>query len=372
MDSTGLNSKFALSFWQQKQAAMLSYFSSLDYLINLHTLVTRLIDGNIDPVLDQAKSQGRHAVLVDERWGTRDTSQNWSNNGWPYLKNLQNSLARDIAERGLGKYAMTSVNEYFRGMDQFSLDWMTPDEEDAFNQESQKISDWASPIDHTMADWMTKAWNDYYFACEYPVFASRFDQVPRFRVLTDIAYTTGVIPEQTGIYVAKNDPHAALQFAWSGKHGRELRKATTFNELGLAAFGAVGRQDLWFSDEKMFKFTTSPPYAKLFHDDVIWKDGPHPNLAPSAVARRAFTTRDADWYLVEPIGGEFDKLTDLDTPETVKPGPRIIGGEKCMEPGFYFAPSRPGSRRYLARNETAPNFDSQYGQTIWQWDSNQS
>lgn len=372
MNSAGLNSKLALSPWQQKQAAMLCYFSSLEYLISLHTLVTRLIDGNIDPVLDQAKSQGRDAVLVDERWGTRDTSQNWSNNGWPYLKSLQNSLAKQIAERALGKYAMAPVNQYFRGMDQFSLSWMTPDEEDIFNEERQKISDWASPINYTMADWMSKAWNDYYFACQYPVFTACFDQIPKFRVRTDIAYPTGIIPEQTGIYVAKNDPHAAPQFAWSGKDGRELRKATTFNELGLAALAAVGRNDLWFSNEKMFKFTTSPAYAKVFHDDVIWADGPHPNLAPSAVARRAFTTRDADWYLVEPIEGEFDKLVDLDAPETVKLGPRIIGGQKCVEPGFYFSPSRPDSRRYLAMNEIAPTFDTQYGQTFWQWDSNQT
>lgn len=372
MNSDRLNSKLALSPWQQKQAAMLTYYSSLEYLISLHTLVTRLIDGNIDPVLDQAKSQGRDAVLVDERWGTRDTSQNWSNNGWPYLKGLQDLLAKQIAERPLGKYAMAPVNESFRGMDQFSLGWMTPDEEDAFDEERQKISDWASPINYTMADRMVKAWNDFYFACHYPAFACRFDRIPRFRIRTDIAYPTGVIPKQTGIYIAKDDPHAALQFAWCGKHGRELRQATTFNELGLAAFAAVGRRDLWFSDEKMFKFTTSPPYAKLFHDDVIWNDGPHPSLAPSAVARRAFTKHDADWYLLERIEGESDHLADLEISEAVKLGPRITGGEKCVEPGFYFSPSRPDSRRYLAKDQLAPSFDTGYGQTFWQWDASQT
>jgi len=365
MDST----EKKLTSWKQKQAAMLACFSSTEYLVHLHKLVIHLINGNVEPVLDRAESQGRDAILVDERWGTRDTAQNWSSNAWPFLKNLQVSLSKNIAERASGKFMKTPVHEYFRGMDQFSLDWMTPDEEAAFNVERQRINTWASPIDLTMSDLMSKGWNDYYFAYDYPEFASRFDQVPRFRIRTDIICPTGVIPKQTGIYIAKNDPHAALQFAWSGKEGRPLRKATTFNELGLAALAAVGRDDLWFSDDKMFKFTTSPPYAQLFHDDVIWSDGPHPNLAPSAVARRAFTTRDCDWYLVEPIEGEFDRLADLGTPAQAKHGPRIVGGEQCVEPGFYFSPSRPNSRRYFAKGEIAPVFDTQYGKTFWQWDS---
>jgi len=101
---------------------MLTYYSSLEYLISLHTLVTRLIDGNIDPVLDQAKSQGRDAVLVDERWGTRDTSQNWSNNGWPYLKGLQDLLARQIAERPLGNMPWRRSTNLFAAWISFPWD----------------------------------------------------------------------------------------------------------------------------------------------------------------------------------------------------------------------------------------------------------
>jgi len=73
--------------------------------------------------------------------------------------------------------------------------------------------------------------------------------------------------------------------------------------------------------------------------------------------------------LVEPIEGEFDRLADLGTPAQAKHGPRIVGGEQCVEPGFYFSPSRPNSRRYFAKGEIAPVFDTQYGKTFWQWDS---
>lgn len=361
-----------LNPWHQKQAAMLFYFSSLDYLITLHRLVTQLINGNVEPILDQAEFQGRDSLLIDGRWGTRDTSKNWSNNAWPFLKNLQASLARDISERRLGKFKKTAVFEYFRGMDEFSLAWMTPDEEKAFNAVRQIIGDWASPIDITMSDRVTKNWNDYYFAWDYPSFAARFDRISRFRIRTDIVYPTGAIPQQTGIYISRENPYAALQFSWSGKEGRPLRKAVIFNEIGLAALASVGRKALWFNDEKMFKFTTSPPYADLFHDDVIWSDGPHPRLAASAVARKAFTTCNSEWYLIEPIEGEFDQLSSLDTLESVESAARIVGGEKCMEAGFYFSPSHSNSRRYFGKGEVAPAFDSQYGQTFWQWDSDQN
>jgi hypothetical protein len=106
-------------------------------------------------------------------------------------------------------------------------------------------------------------------------------------------------------------------------------------------------------------------------DDVIWTDGPHPDLAPAAVARKAFTERASEWYLVEPIEGVFDNLADLDNVEPVEQVRRIAGGEKCIEPGFYFAPSMPNSRRYLAKGEVAPAFASHYGETFWQWDGNQ-
>lgn len=56
------------------------------------------------------------------------------------------------------------------------------------------------------------------------------------------------------------------------------------------------------------------------------------------------------------IEGEFDSLADLETSETVKVGPRIAGGEQCVEPGFYFSPSRPGSHR-----PSRPNMVKRYG-----------
>ncbi len=107
-----------LTAWQSIQAAMLYQFSSTDYLKNLHTIVTSLVDGVVDPLLELAKVQGRDWVIENDRWGKRDTSENWENNAWPHLKDLQLSLARDIARRTFGEYEKTAVNECLRAAEQ--------------------------------------------------------------------------------------------------------------------------------------------------------------------------------------------------------------------------------------------------------------
>lgn len=57
-----------LSAWQRKQAAMLSHFASLEYLKNLHRMVSEAIDGFIEPLLSLAKQQRRDSILINPRW----------------------------------------------------------------------------------------------------------------------------------------------------------------------------------------------------------------------------------------------------------------------------------------------------------------
>src|SRR5438874_229187 len=90
---------FPLTSWHKAQAAMLYHYSSLDYLKGLHRLVSSLMDGVIDPLIELAKTQGRDAVLANARWGNRDTVQNWANNAWPFLSDFRQSLTEDIALR---------------------------------------------------------------------------------------------------------------------------------------------------------------------------------------------------------------------------------------------------------------------------------
>lgn len=74
---------------------MLYEYSSIEYLTKLIQLVNQLIVGIVDPVLTAAAAQGWDALLKSPRWRIRDTPENWANNAWPFLKELQASLAKD-------------------------------------------------------------------------------------------------------------------------------------------------------------------------------------------------------------------------------------------------------------------------------------
>jgi hypothetical protein len=50
---------------------------------------------------------------------------------------------------------------------------------------------------------------------------------------------------------------------------------------------------------------------------------------------------------------------------------RIEGGQACTQAGYWFTPAQINSRRYFKEGEIMPVFDSNYGSTIWQLDSNQ-
>jgi hypothetical protein len=364
---------FELTSWQKKQAAMLYFYSSEQYLATLHKMVRDLVNGLVDPMLDLARAQGRDSVLINSVWGARDTSENWANNGWPILKELQTSLARTIARRTAHYYDVSAVNECLRGIDEYSLGWMTPGEETAFNFALRTISTYARRWDLTVNDYES-AWDDFLFAYHYPEFASITSKTPKFTVRRDTLVESGDVPSRTGVYFAADDPQASLQFAWTEHGGVKLRLAKTFNDLGLAALAAVGRDALWFDEDKMLRFVLSDPLAQGIRQDVFSGGEPAPSLAPSAVGRSAFTTRACSWMLVEPIPGEFEELGSLSI-ETKDPAPivnPIQGGHACTEAGFYFTPSAPNSRRYFAKGDQMSIVSSGYGDTIWQLDVDQS
>jgi hypothetical protein len=51
---------------------------------------------------------------------------------------------------------------------------------------------------------------------------------------------------------------------------------------------------------------------------------------------------------------------------------RCEAGQPCPREGFWFTPAQVGSRRFFKAGEVLPEFKSDYGLTIWQWDPNQS
>lgn len=363
----------ALSPWQAKQAAMLYHFASLDYLRGLHRMVSDAMNGFIEPLLTTAKDQGRDSVLIDPRWGTRNTVANWSNNAWPFLKEFQASLAKDIAARAFERYATSGANDCLRAIAEFSTQWATVEEEKTFEDIVRVISTYANKIDKTLDDYHNSRWTDSGFGHAYSNFASEHPRIPRFRLRTDVTGESGKTPIRTGVYVSQDDPNAALQFAWTGNGGGKLRPSKTFNEIGLAALQAVGRDYLWFDDEKMFQFATTSQWAAIFAPTVYTLGEEHRDFSAMAIANEAFVDRPCKWYFVEIVEGEFQDIVhdarDAMAPELVD---KVLGGAICRKTGFYFTPALLNSRRWLVQGETAPAFDTQYGATIWQWDAKQS
>ncbi|MFS2026035.1 hypothetical protein [Massilia sp. CT11-137] len=367
--------QLSLSAWHKVQAAMLYHYASLDYLKGLHQMVSELMDGEIDPLINLARAQGRDAVLRDTRWGDRNTVQNWANGAWPFLRDFQQSLTRDIALRTIDQYKITGANQCLRGLDEFSMNWATPDEEEKIQSVLKEISRYAMNIDYTMDDWPKSRWDDYGFAYNYPEFSVQFPRIPKFRVRTDVTAESSKAPPRTGVYVSSDDPHAALQFAWTGGGGGKLRPASTFNEIGLDALQYVGRKDLWFDQAKMLAFVQSQKYAPLLAREVVIDGKPNPYLAPSAVACSAFTDIPSNWYFVEIINDEFEDIAVVseDDSRTINTQERlrVEGGHAFVRAGYWFTPAKAGSRRYFKDGEIMPAFGTDYGVTFWQWDENQ-
>ncbi len=313
-------------------------------------------------------------MLISQQWGTRNTSQNWSDNAWPLFKDLQASIAKDIALRSFDKYKMTATDEKLRAAEQFSMQWLTADEELKYNQAIALINRFASKIDRTFSPEPSPRWNDFIFSRCFDEFKTESPFIPKYRIRRDISAESGKPAPRTGVYIAADMPEAALQFAVSGDGGFKLKQASTFSEIGWDAFNWVGRSKLWFDDAAMFDFATKSKHAAQFAKWISLPGGlGDPELAPSAVARLSFTTKPAHWLFVEEIPGEFEAV-DLPSQVFDKPKQtlRLAGGETCKVAGFYFSPARENSRRYFRTGEALPVFDAHYGETIWQWDQDQS
>jgi hypothetical protein len=212
-----------LTSWQKKQAVLLYHFASLDYLKGLQKRLNDLMMF-IDPTLDLAKAQDRDLLLVSKQWGNRNPSENWANNAWPFLKDFQLSIAKHIANRALEIYCITGANQCGRGMDEISMAWSTPEEEEEkFHEMFESLATYARYIDNTMnKNERAGKWNDFRLAVTWQQFKDQFHALPKFRVRTDVVGESNKLPMRTGVYISQDDPNGALQFAWAGGTEEQL------------------------------------------------------------------------------------------------------------------------------------------------------
>lgn len=369
-----MNYQFTLSQWQKKQAALLYYFSSMEYLISLKDRVTGL-KIFAEEKLDRSRLEDRDRFLRSAQWGDRNTTENWSNNAWPFLADFQISTSQAIADLPSEIYHVTGASQCIRGISEYSMQWATVDEEMKFDEMLAEISKYARNIDYTMQKrYGVSWWDDFCLTHAWIEHCENFQSIQKFNVLFDVVALTGERPPRTGVYVSIDDAHASLQFAWNGAPGGELIPASTFNDLGLAALSAVGRKRLWVDETAMRDFVCANLSNPALTNDPNFKGAPKSSLAPGLVASNAFTSRSTRWCFVEPIEDEFEFVVDeIDSPMSASSiqNQRYCAGEVCVSSGYYFTPAHVGSRRHFTSGEVFPDINSEYGKTIWQWDTQQ-
>lgn len=359
-----------LTQWQKKQAALLYHFSSMPYLEGLRDRI-RALRVFADDVLDVNEVQGRDKLLRSKRWGNRNTGENWENNAWPFLGDFQRSVAQAIADRKSNIYHKTGAYQCVRGISEFSLQWMVPEEQDEFDRKLAEVSRYASYIDDTIdrAVYATR-WDDFGLTMAWQEHADNFPTLPKFRAWPELVCQSGQVPPKTGVYVSMDDPHATLQFGWNGSDRGKLLDSTTLNDLGKRALAAVGREKLWTDGDAMLRFVLANLTCPDLVRDSFFDESQTPDLAPTLVARNAFESKPSRWCFVELVQDEFEQIeeeTEDTTPETLRFG----AGDRCLREGFYFSPASTHSRRYFRLDEQFPALDSEYGKTIWQWDGEQ-
>lgn len=357
-----------LTLWRKKQVTLLYHFSSIEYLRSLSKMIDDLLMCT-DRALGDAQRERRDDLLVDDRWGNRDTADNWGSHGWPFLLDFKRSIATDIAERGNQVFSVSGTNQFVRGTTELSLNWTTPEEEKRIEDKIRKISHHAMYMDETLRrDSREARWDDFGLAAAWTEFGKAFPRLPKLKLHYDIVGMTGLVPEVTGVFIPQDDQHGSPQFAWRGESGGKLLESTTFDSVGLAALKAVGRRDLWVNDSKMYSFASSPKHRDRFIDDMSIADTVHPGLASSSVAQHAFRSRSCKWYFVELIPGEFEDYDDGSIPTALDERVRVFGGDRCPRAGYYFTPAKIDSRRYFEQGEVMPDFPNGWGTVIWQSD----
>jgi len=245
-----------LSEWQEGQARLLYRFSSFDYLCGLRARL-RALRAFSGETLDKSHAEGRDEKLGSKQWGNRNTGANWGANAGSFLIDFEQAIAQSIIDRSANIYHRTGAYQCARGISEFSMQWMAPEEQARFDRLFEALYRYAHYIDETM-DRTTPAtrWNDFGLTMAWKSHLDQFRASPQLRVHVDIFADSGQLPPKTGVYVSADDPDATLQFAWTGSPAGKLLDATTFNVIGKAALTALGRTDLWIEGDAMLRFSS--------------------------------------------------------------------------------------------------------------------
>lgn len=381
-----------LNLWQKRQATLIDYFASLDYLKGLLTRIEALIEG-ADVSLDTAFADGRDRFIANPRWGTRDTAANWSTYGYPALLDWKQTIQRQISLRAVEGYSTTDAQNCAGKLRELSMLWASQEEEEKFKQSFSAIYSYASNIDRLMQRPRSASdgvyhtlWHGYsseISSLNTPAFGKRFPRLPRFRIRTDVVAESDKPPPRTGIYVPQDDPYGTLQFGWTGgKWDGSLDECRTFSSIGRQIVEAVGRHNVWKNSPELLSYVRHH-FPQQFEKTIREQQGSwyrpedlsDPVNGDSFVSIEGIIRSPCKWYYVEKIEGVWEEAADAEAAAIPPPfhHQRMAAGNACPVTGYWFTPAQVDSRRHFRQGEMFPRIEGgDYGDTFWLWSPDQT
>jgi hypothetical protein len=291
----------ALSPTRRRQAALLYHYASPHYLEPLLPRIDQLM-----VAIDRAQQAGAGRVAPSTARTPRQTAAEWRQQGRQALLEFRGHVARQMSLRAIDVYGASGIDECWHGLGQHWLGWTAPDDEARFKAMFDELSRYCLPMDLTL-DRHT-AWNDADLALAWRKASRYLKRIPSFELHSEWSADSGQRPPRTGVYAAKDDPHAALQFAWAGDDHGHLLDSSTFNAIGLEALQVIGRDALWLDDDKMCAFIAQSRHQAALKDDSFFDFPVGARFAGGLVARNAFVTRPCRWQYVALIDDQYEVL----------------------------------------------------------------
>ncbi|MFV1845437.1 hypothetical protein ACNJRW_04550 [Stenotrophomonas maltophilia] len=357
-----------LTPWHKRQAALIHHFTSMDYLKGLLPQIDSLL-----AMTDQMLNERSHLDAAGRAlagWSSQNTASHFATYAFPALMEFREGIIKDIALRSIEQYRGAGEHQCARMLEEYAyqMAWATPEQEKLFRETTERVFSYASELSGTVA--RPPVANDFSFWLLWNKGVIDSHRIPKFRVRTDFVVRTNQVPPRTGIYVAKDDPMASLQFAWTGGYGH-LCPAMAPNDIGRDVLKQIGREGMWADTKAFYRFLD----ANRHLDPYGWSDiqADLVKVAPSVIAGSAFDLKDCDWYFVEPIADEFEDIdgsyAGTDRPDR-RPD-RVAAGKRVPVAGWWYTPAQ-GGRRFFKQGDVFPAINSDWGDTFWIWAADQA
>lgn len=356
----------SLNIYQKQQAALLYYFSSMEFLDEIIGRV-RALAAFTDQTLDYAVRLERDRAMRELGWSEGHLASNWSTYAHPMLSDCLRALLRQKQLRATEWYDISGVSSTLTGMSHFSMNWTLPEEESKFLELSGEATAVGVKLDTTV----NHTWTDLRMLSTWGQYKHLFAKIPKFRVRTDVEGESGKRPVRTGVYMPQGDSFGTLQFAWTGDAGGTLDACETFSDLAHEYIDLVGRERIWRApNEAAIIPGRVEPTDKYFDDWCRERKKMKFRESISSRNARAFAKRPCKWYFVEHIVGEFED----DTPAAAGDSERIrcLPGDTVPRSGWWHSPALPGEqgRRYFSQGSKFPNTaTTEWGTVFWYYDT---